>query len=65
MSFKGARMKAGKSVVEVMTELGVTEGAVYQWESGYSYPTVKKLVALAEFYGCTVDDLLRGEDHDD
>jgi transcriptional regulator with XRE-family HTH domain len=62
MGFKSARVKAGKTVAEVMAYLGVSDGAVYQWESGYSHPTVKKLKALAEFYGCTVDDLLKEPD---
>lgn len=62
MGFKSARLKAGRKVQEVVDHLGVTDGAVYQWECGYSRPTAAKLIKLADFYGCTVDELLREED---
>lgn len=59
MSYRSARIRAGKTVAEVMAHLGVSDGAVYQWEIGLTNPTVEKLKKLAEFYGCTVDELLR------
>ena len=62
MSFKAARQKAGKSMQEVVEHMGVTDGAVYQWESGISKPTVDKLIRLAAFYGTTTDDLLAVEE---
>lgn len=61
MSFKDARLRAGKKVSDVMALLGVTDAAVYQWEAGVYTPRADKLTKLAEFYGCTVDELLRGE----
>lgn len=60
MGFRTARQKAGKTVQEVMKRLNVTDAAVYQWETGVTTPRPDKLVKLAEFYGCTVDELLRG-----
>lgn len=59
MSFKNARIRAGKKVTDVMEHLGVSDGAVYMWETGMTFPTVEKLKKLAEFYGCTTDELLR------
>lgn len=59
MSFRDARRKAGKTVAEVKEYMGVTDAAVYQWETGETTPRPDKLVKLAEFYGCTVDELLR------
>lgn len=59
MGLKKARLKAGKTVAEVMEHMGVTDAAVYQWETGVSKPRTDKLVKLAEFYKCTVDDLLK------
>ena len=59
MSYRSARLRAGKTVAEVMAHLGVSDGAVYQWETGLTNPTVEKLKKLAEFYDCTVDELLR------
>lgn len=59
MSLKSERIKANKKVSEVMKHMGVTDAAVYQWESGQYTPRPDKLVKLAQFYGCTVDDLLK------
>ena len=60
MSFRSERVKAGKSVRDVMKKLGVSDACVYQWESGVSLPRADRLKALAQFYGCTTDALLRG-----
>lgn len=62
MSFKSARIKAGKKVSDVMAHLGVSDGAVYMWETGMTFPTVEKLKKLAEFYGCTTDELLKEDE---
>ena len=59
MSYRQAREKAGKSVREVMEHMGVTDAAVYFWETGKTAPSTDKLLKLAAFYGCTVDELLR------
>ncbi len=59
MSYRSARTKAGKKVSDVAEALNVSEGAVYQWENGFSDPTVEKLKKLAEFYGCTTDEILQ------
>lgn len=59
MSFREARQKAGKTVAEVMKHMGVSGAAVYMWETGETTPRPDKLVKLAEFYGVTVDELLR------
>lgn len=60
MGFRDARIKAGKSVREVMQHMGVSDASVYFWESGVTRPRPDKLLRLADFYGCTVDDLLSG-----
>lgn len=65
MGFKQARIKAGKKVTEVMEFLGVTDSAVYQWETGVTMPNSNKLAKLAEFYGCSIDELLRKDENND
>lgn len=60
MSFKSAREKAGVKVKDVMQELGVTDSAVYQWETGITKPDIDKLPVLARLYGCTIEELLDG-----
>lgn len=46
------------SQIELAQEVGVTQGAVSQWESGSAKPTLENLVAIAKFFGCKVDDLI-------
>lgn len=58
MAFKTQRLKAQKTVAEVMEHMGVSDAAVYQWETGIYTPRADKLIKLAKFYGCSVDDLL-------
>lgn len=59
MSFRAARKNAQKSVAEVQRFMGVSDAAVYMWETGQTMPRGTKLKKLADFYGCTVDELLR------
>ena len=60
MGFRQARLKAGKSVREIAEYMGVSDAAVYQWESGTYSPRMDKLIKLAKFYGCTTDALIMG-----
>lgn len=64
MSFRSARIKAGKKVTEVMAHMGVSDGAVYQWETGVNMPRLDKLKKLAAFYGCSTDELLADDSED-
>ena len=62
MSFRDERIKAGKSVPDVMEAMGVSDAAVYNWETGVNMPRASLLPKLASFYGCSIDDLLREND---
>lgn len=62
MGFREARVKAGLSVAQVMEALGVSDAAVYQWETGVTVPNGKRLPKIAKLYNCTVDDLLDEEE---
>ena len=61
MGIREARLRAGLSVREVMKEVGVSDAAVYQWETGVTTPRPKMLIRLSKLYGVTVDELLRHE----
>lgn len=56
------REAAGKSIKETAAHMGVTVGAVSQWEHGLYKPSINKLPKLAAFYGCTIEQLLESED---
>lgn len=43
---------------ELAKMLGVTQGAVSQWENGTTRPDIKLLPKLAQILKCTVDELL-------
>ena len=64
MNFREARVKAGLSVAQVTKALNVSDAAVYQWETEETCPNVKRLSAIAQLYGVTVDDLLNGSGGD-
>ena len=44
---------------ELAHKLGVTQGAVSQWEKGIANPKVDKLPLLARILGCSIDDLYK------
>lgn len=62
MSIKKCREKAGKSVQEVADHLGVSDVAAYAWEKSEYVPKPEKLLKLAKFLGCTVEELLEKEE---
>lgn len=55
------RKASGMSQEELAAKLGVSAQAVSKWECGMSYPDIDMLLGLADFFGVTVDSLLRGE----
>jgi len=58
LSFRGARLTAKKTVADVVKYMEVSDAAVYMWETGQTMPKGTRLKKLADFYGCTVDELL-------
>ena len=51
----------GKTMQQIADEIGVTLGAVSQYESGLCMPSADKLRKLAKALHCTIDDLFREE----
>ena len=47
----------------VAESLGVSRQAVSKWESGASDPSTANLLALAELYGVSVQELLENQEH--
>ena len=65
MSLRSARVRAGKRVADVTALLGISDAAVYQWETGETRPRTAFLPRLAQFYGCSIDELLSDDVHAD
>ena len=55
------RKSKGMTQQEVADRLGVSNKTVSSWETGASCPDISLLPAIAELYGVTCDELLRGE----
>ena len=51
------RLAAGLTVAALAAALGVGRHTITDWESGRGTPSKKAIEALAEFYGCTPEEL--------
>ena len=58
-NLKYLRESAGYKQNEISSKLGITQGAVSQWEKGLCKPNYKYLPDLAKIYDCTVDDIIK------
>ena len=45
-------------------KIGVSRSTIAMWESGQAKPRADTLIKLAAVLGCTVDELLKGEEKD-
>ena len=61
LAIKKLRLAANLSQASLADKLGVTQGALSQWERGESLPTSDKLPEIAEALNCTLADLYRKE----
>ena len=44
--------------IELAHEIGVSKGIISMWENGLREPTMSSLIALAKFFGVTIDYLV-------
>ena len=58
---KELRQKKHYTQGEVAELLGVSNKTISKWETAHGYPDISTLPLLAELYGVTIDELLRGE----
>lgn len=54
---KSLRKKKGLSQAQIAIKLGITQGAVSQWENGLTEPAVDQLIALAKIFDVSLYDL--------
>lgn len=50
---------------ELGHEIGVSRQTISKWESGQSYPDFQRLVLLSDYYGLSLDELVRNLDVQD
>lgn len=58
------RKKKGITQEELANELGVSAQAVSKWENNSSCPDVSLLTKIADYFGVSVDALLRAQEED-
>ena len=56
------RKSKGLSQEELGAELKVSRQTVSKWESGQSYPDFQRLVLLSDYFGLTLDELVKDVD---
>jgi len=58
-TLKRLRINAKYKQKEIAEKLGITQGAVSQWELGLCVPDIKYLLILANMYNCSVETLIK------
>ena len=56
------RKSMGLSQEELGAELHVSRQTISKWESAQSYPDLQRLVLLSDYFGLTLDELVRDVD---
>ena len=62
VTIRQARKAAGLTQVQLAELLGVTQGAVAQWENGQTHPSFGVLKPLAAVLGLTLEQLIEGDE---
>ncbi len=57
------RRKKGLTQIQLAEKLNISDKAVSKWESGKCDPSLEMLVALSNFFECTIDYIVKGEDN--
>ncbi len=55
------RSEKGMTQLELAQRMGVTDKAVSKWEAERSYPEMDKLLKICDIFGCSLDDLVKGD----
>lgn len=58
MAIKEKRIAAKMTQQELAQKMGVTQGAIAQWENGITFPSAKRMKALAKILKCKIEELL-------
>lgn len=64
MKIREKRLELGLSQIQLADKLSVGQSAVAMWENGAAYPRVEILIKLSEIFGCTLDELVKGEENE-
>lgn len=59
------RKKRRMTMQDLADRLGMSRPGIHHWESGYTQPSLERLVMLSDILGVSTDTLLKGERYDD
>lgn len=59
------RKKSGLSQEQLAEQLNVSRQAISKWESGSAFPESEKLIIISNYFGVSVDYLLKDEAEDE
>lgn len=62
-NLKAKRKEKGIKQSELANILGLSIQTISGYETGYAQPQIETLIAIADFFQCTVDELLGREDY--
>ena len=63
MIVKEKRESLNMTQTQLAEAVNVSRSAVASWENGAAYPRVEILIKLSEIFGCTLDELVKGEEN--
>ena len=52
------RIERGKSQLQLAKETGISQQNISRWEKGQMLPSIEFCIALADYYGITLDELV-------
>ena len=55
------RKQKGLSQEQLAEELNVSRQAISKWESGRAFPETEKLLAVSDYFGVSLDELMKEE----
>lgn len=65
MVIRTARKARGYTQEQLARLMGVSQGAITQWENGTTHPSFALIPKLASVLGISIDDIVRGGNGDD
>lgn len=57
-NLKNWRISQGILQKDLAKRLNVSEQTISHWETGYATPNIEQLIALADFFDTTIDELI-------
>lgn len=59
-NIRKCREKANMSQESLAKKLNIDRSTISKWETCNAVPRVETLIELANLFGCTIDELIRG-----